>query len=153
MIKDIDEHPDGRGTCGKLGGKCVQHPRSVQVPLSQLQNLFTNPETSWNLCFWDFTEASSQRHDQSSTSFAALLLSQEKGERSSTPLTQETTRFSEALCQELGAETNVHIFHYFINTLPWNIQNLSKRHVAHRYLFKKYLFWLCGVLVVACEFF
>ena len=53
-------------------------------------------------------EASSQRHDQSSALSAALLLSQEKGERSGTPLTQEMTRVSGAVCQELGAETNVH---------------------------------------------
>ena len=60
----------------------------------------------------------------------------------------------QGLCARNWGQRQMYIFfHYFINTLPWNIQNLSKRHVAHRYLFKKYLFWLCGVLVVACEFF
>ena len=63
-------------------GRGMKRPCSVWVPLSQHQNLSTNPEALWNLCFWDIMEAPSQRQDQSWTSFSALLPSQEKGEQS-----------------------------------------------------------------------
>ena len=106
MIKVIDEHPDGRGTCGKLGGKCVCSIRVLSRYHSLSSKTCSPTQKLPGTCAFGIL----QRHDQSSTLSAALLLSQEKGERSSTPLTQETTRVSGALCQELGAETNVHFF-------------------------------------------
>lgn len=50
------------------------------MPLTQYIHIITNLEVLQILYFWDFTVASSRRHDQLLTPFLPLLLSPEKGD-------------------------------------------------------------------------
>ena len=78
MIKGADKHPDGR-----YRTRYVEGPESFHVlsnaPLSKHLYMSTNQEDDQTLYFGDFMEVSSCRHDQSLTSFSALLPSQENG--------------------------------------------------------------------------
>ena len=76
MIKDTDEHPDGRDAQGKVCGKgCGTSVPSLGVPFSPRLRLFTSLEALQIPYYWDFMEASSYRHKQFLTPFPAPLLS------------------------------------------------------------------------------
>ena len=61
MIKDTDEHPDGRDAWGKECGKGAELPCSLRMPLYLNLREFTNPEVLQTPSFWVFIEASLHR--------------------------------------------------------------------------------------------
>lgn len=70
VIKDTDEHPDGRDVQGKLRGKgSGASMPSPGTPLSQHHH-----------AFWDFVAASSCRHDGSLTLSSALPSQDNEGQ-------------------------------------------------------------------------
>lgn len=80
MIKDTDEHPDGkihRARSGRVQCRrfCPWRDGGVLPPSC---DVFTNLEVLWTLYCWDFMKASSHRHDQIWTPFPSSLPPLEK---------------------------------------------------------------------------
>ena len=161
MTKDTDEHLDRRHDRTTYMGRSMEHPSPAWVPLSWHQNMFTFPENLWIPYFGDFIETSSHRHEQSLTSFSALLPSQENGEQGwkfktsnhgwvfsvtspiqeptqshlirtkDTSIIQEMTRLSGVLSRN-WEQRLIYIFHYFHIHITLGYTESFQGYTAHR---------------------
>ena len=83
MVKDTDKPQIQRYLERTLGGSWAQKilsPLSWGMSLFWCMDVFTNLDAPKTLYYWDFMEASSQRHDPLVTSFPSLFSSSEDGE-------------------------------------------------------------------------
>ena len=151
MIKDIGEHIDGGATCGKLGGKCVCIIRVLSGYHSPSSKTCSPTQKLPGTCalgiLWRLHHRGMISRQLYLQPFSFL---KRRGSGAALLLPRKWQGF-QGLCARNWGQRQMYIFPLFHKHIT--LEYTKSFQEAHRYLFKKYLFWLCGVLVVACEFF